>query len=92
MKLSVWALACGFGVFWALAILVVGVANAVSPDYGQAFLQVIASLYPGYKGTPGIGQAVVAALYGLVDGAIAGAVFAWIYNFFVLRFAASDTA
>ena len=90
MKLSVLAMACAFGVFWALAILVVGVANAATGDYGHAFLQVISSLYPGYKGTPGVGQAIVAALYGLLDGVVAGAVFAWIYNFFVGRFASSD--
>ena len=90
MKLSVLAMACSFGVFWALAILVVGVANAATGGYGHEFLQVIASLYPGYKGTPGVGQAIVAALYGLVDGVVAGAVFAWIYNFFVGRFSSSD--
>ena len=90
MKLSVLAMACAFGVFWALAILVVGVANAATGDYGHAFLQVIASLYPGYQGTPGVGQAIVAALYGLLDGVVAGAVFAWIYNFFVGRFGSSD--
>jgi ABC-type phosphate transport system permease subunit len=87
MKLSVWAVACALAVFWGAAVLIVGVANALWPSYGHEFLQVMASLYPGYKGTPGVGQALVGTLYAVVDGAVAGAIFAWIYNYFVARFA-----
>jgi hypothetical protein len=83
-------MACGFGVFWALAMLVVCVANAATGGYGYEFLQAIGSLYPGYRGTPGVSQAIIGVLYGLVDGVIGGAVFAWIYNFFVDRFASSE--
>jgi hypothetical protein len=55
-------------------------ANLAWPAYGRAFLDLTASLYPGYRPGTGAGSAVVGALYGLVDGLIGGAVFAWLYN------------
>jgi hypothetical protein len=45
----------------------------------------MASLYPGYHATPSVGQAIVGALYALADAAIAGAIFAWLYNWCVGR-------
>jgi hypothetical protein len=71
------------GLVWGvLAMFLTGLANLLWPDYGQEFLQVMASLYPGYHATPGFGQLIVGTLYGLVDGAVAGAIFAWVYNRF----------
>lgn len=88
MKLDVKAMAISLALVWGvLGMFLTGAANAVWPTYGQEFLQVMASVYPGYKGTPGFGQALVAAIYGLVDAAIVGAVFAWIYNACVTRIA-----
>jgi len=40
----------------------------------------ISSVYPGYHADPSIGSVIVGTLYGLVDGAVGGALFAWIYN------------
>ena len=85
MKLNVTALAMATGVLWAAAMLLVAVANIAWPTYGQEFLQAVASVYPGYKATPSFGQAIIGALYGLVDAAAAGAIFAWLYNVFVSR-------
>lgn len=68
------------GILWGAAILVVGLANLVWPTYGRAFLDLAASVYPGYHAGFGLGSVVVGTLYGLVDGAIGGAVFAWLYN------------
>ncbi len=48
--------------------------------YGQAFLDVMASIYPGFHAAGTFGDAIVGTLYGVVDGAIGGAVFAWLYN------------
>jgi hypothetical protein len=86
MTFSIRALALAIGVFWGGAILLVGVANLISPGYGGMFLQLIASVYPGYSGASSFGQVVVATLYGLVDGAIGGAIFGWLYNYLTTLF------
>ena len=80
MKFNIGALALAVGLFWGGAILLVGVSNLIWPGYGQAFLQLAASMYPGYSAGATVGQVVIGTLYGLVDGAIGGAVFAWLYN------------
>ena len=88
MKFDIRALALAIAVFWGGAIFITGVANLVSPGYGGAFLQVLASIYPGYSGAASFGQVVIATLYGLVDGAIGGAFFAWLYNWLTMRLSA----
>jgi len=85
MKLNVTALALTAGLFWGAAILMVAVANLIWPGYGRLFLDLTASIYPGYEPGSGMGSAVIGALYGLVDGTIAGAIFAWLYNLLARR-------
>jgi hypothetical protein len=80
VKLHVKAMALAAGVMWGLALLLVGLANLVWEGYGVDFLKLAASIYPGYSGAASLWQVIVATLYGLVDGAIAGAVLAWLYN------------
>jgi hypothetical protein len=70
------------GILWGACILFVGVANMIWPSYGQAFLQLCASIYPGYHPGTGFRSVVIGTLYALVDGAIGGAIFAWLYNRF----------
>ncbi len=83
MKLDIKALAITLGLVWGiLAMCLTGIANLIWPGYGAAFLEAMASLYPGYTPGAGFGQVVVGTLYGLVDGAVAGAVLAWLYNRF----------
>ncbi len=83
MKLDIKAISITVGLIWGvLAMFLVGVANLMWPAYGRAFLEVMASIYPGYTATASFGQVILGTLYGLVDGAIAGAVFAWLYNRF----------
>ncbi|NIS67978.1 MAG: hypothetical protein GTO12_03205 [Proteobacteria bacterium] len=82
MKLNVRAVAFTAGILWALAVLLVGVANLIWPGYGVAFLQLMASIYPGYQATGSIGEVIIGALYALVDGAVCGLVFGWLYNLF----------
>jgi hypothetical protein len=50
------------------------------------FLQLAASIYPGYKASAGFGQVIIGTLYGLVDGAIGGAIFAWLHNWLATFF------
>ncbi len=82
MKLSLKSLTITAAVLWGGSFLVVSGANLLWPPYGAAFLEIMSSLYPGYEagGTPG--SVIVGTLYALLDGAIGGALFAWIYNCF----------
>jgi hypothetical protein len=80
MKFSVPALASTLGLFWGVAIFIVALANLIWPTYGRAFLDLAASLYPGYRPGSGLASVITATLYGLVDGAVGGAVFGWLYN------------
>ena len=83
MKLDIKAMALTGAVVWGgLALFVTGFANLIWPGYGQAFLDVAASLYPGYEATASFGQVIVGTLYGALDGAFVGGVLAWVYNRF----------
>ena len=86
MRISPRALACTLGVLWGGAMLVIGVAHAVSPSYGAGFFEVMGSVYPGIKGTGTAWDVILGTVYGLVDGALGGLLIAWVYNFFLPRF------
>lgn len=88
MKLNIAALALTAGLFWGAALFIVALANLASPGYGAAFLELSASLYPGYRPGSGVGSVIVGSLYALVDGAIAGAIFGWLYNLLARAFSA----
>jgi ABC-type phosphate transport system permease subunit len=83
MRLNLKAITITAGIIWALAIFLVGIMNLIWSGYGNAFLQVIASLYPGFDAERSIGDVIVGTVYALVDGAACGFVFGWIYNLFV---------
>jgi hypothetical protein len=83
MQLSVKGMAGAFGILWGACVLFVGVANLIWPSYGQPFLQLCASIYPGYHPGSGVGSVVIGAIYALVDGLIGGAIFGWLYNLLV---------
>ena len=92
MKLSVKALALTAGVFWGGAIFLVGTIALFANGYGTAFLEVCASVYPGFHTSGGPLAVVVGTLYGVVDGAISGALFARVYNFLAGRLSGSGSA
>jgi len=48
MKLNVKALALTAGILWALALFLTGLGNLIWSGYGEPFLKVMASVYPGY--------------------------------------------
>ena len=85
MKLDVKAMASTIGLVWGAAMLLTGVAYVISGGYGEAFLDVMASVYPGYHASSNFGDVIVGTLYGLLDGAVGGAVIAWLYNRFAGR-------
>ncbi len=80
MKLNIKAFMLTCAILWAAAIFITGIANLIWSGYGAAFLQIMASVYPGYDASNTIGSVIVGTLYAVVDGAIAGLVFAWLYN------------
>lgn len=83
MKLGVIRLGLTMGVIWGGLVCLVGIGNLVLTGYGEAFLKVIDSIYPGYHmGQWGFWGVVVATLYAVLDGFIVGIIFAWIYNLF----------
>lgn len=86
MRLNVGALALTIGLLWGAAMLIITSANLIWPSYGRTFLDVVASVYPGYDPGSGPGSVIVGTLYGLVDGTIGGAVLGWLYNRLVRRF------
>ncbi len=80
MTFSIKGLALTVGILWGASCFLTGLANLIWPSYGDAFLTMVASVYPGYGGPGGFGSVIVVTLYALVDGAVAGTVFAWLYN------------
>lgn len=90
MRLNVPAFSVTAALFWGGSIFLVGVANLIWPPYGQLFLDLAASIYPGYHADPGFGSVLVGTGYGLVDGVVGGALFSWIYNVLAGRFTHSQ--
>lgn len=82
MKLSIKSLTITAAVLWGACFLLVSVVNLVWPPYGAVFLNTMSSLYPGYENVGTFGSVIVGTLYAILDGAIGGAVFAWLYNIF----------
>jgi len=85
MRLNAVALGATAALIWGAAILVVASANLVWPPYGRAFLDLIASIYPGYHPGRSAGSVITGTLYGLVDAGVGGVVFAWLYNLLTRR-------
>ncbi|MGO9268377.1 MAG: bacteriophage holin [Candidatus Binataceae bacterium] len=83
MKFNTKALALSSAILWGLAMLVTGLANLIWGNYGQQFLHLMSSVYPGYHATRSIADVIVGTLYGVADGLVGGAIFAWLYNQFV---------
>lgn len=83
MSLNIKALAMTGGVVWGGAFLFLGLANLMVPSYGALALDLGASIYPGYQEPGGLGSVIVVTLYALIDGAVGGAIIAWLYNAFV---------
>jgi hypothetical protein len=80
MKLNIRAAAATSALLWGGAVLTVGVVNLIRPSYGGAFLRMIASVYPGYHYRRSPVEVAIGTSYALVDGAVGGAMCAWLYN------------
>ncbi len=79
MNLNMKAFGIACGLLWGACVLLIGLGNVIWPGYGVAFLEMSASIYPGYE-VGGFGSVLVGTLYALVDGFIGGIILAWLYN------------
>ncbi|HSB78473.1 MAG TPA: hypothetical protein VLM91_06780 [Candidatus Methylomirabilis sp.] len=91
MRLSMKALAIVGGVLWGGAVFVCGIANALWPPYGAAFLEMAASIYPGYHPSGSIGSILIGTSYAILDGAGCGLLFGWVYNRCLARMGAEES-
>jgi hypothetical protein len=83
MRLSTKALAITSGLLWGGCLFFVAVINLAVPSYGADFLRGMGSVYPGFYSSRTFADALLGALYGLVDGAIGGLLVGWLYNYFL---------
>ena len=75
-KIQPLALGIAIGVLWALYVFFIGIAAMFG--WGNALVDVLASLYIGYEAS--VIGAIIGAIWAFIDGFIAGVVIAWIYN------------
>jgi len=75
-KLNVKALAIGLGVSWGFAMLFVGWASIFG--WGSKIVEVMSSLYIGFASS--FSGGIIGAIWGFFDGAIGGAIIAFVYN------------
>ena len=87
MLLNIRALAVAGAVLHGALGLIIGMVNLVFPPYGDALLEVWASIYSvvGYDGPDGFVSVILLTLYTMIDGAIAGGILAWLYNLVARR-------
>ena len=83
MKLKVKAFALTLGLIWGIGLFAITwwiiLLEGASGD-----VTMIGKIYRGYEISP-LGS-LVGFVWGLVDGCIGGAIFAWLYNFLHERF------
>jgi len=82
MRTSNKSLAITIALLWGGAVLIVGLANLACPTYGTVFLQWTSSIYPGFHNSRTFVDVLVGTGYALVDGAVGGLLFGWLYNLF----------
>ena len=80
MKLEPRALAYASAALCGLSVFLIGLANLSSPEYGREFLELLASVYPGYSAERTLESVLIGTGYALVKGAAVGWAFAWLYN------------
>ena len=79
MKLNIKAMAIAFGLVWGITLFVITWWIILLEGYSNT-VTFIGRFYIGHSLTP-IGS-IIGFIWGLIDGAIGGAMFAWLYNKF----------
>ncbi len=85
MRLSTKSLMLTSSLLWGGSLFTMGMINLAVPAYGTEFLRLMSSVYPGYRNSRRVPDILTATGYALVDGAVGGLVFAWLYNRFAGR-------
>ena len=80
MKFNIAAAAIAGGVGFSIALGLAGIINMFVDGYGSIFLEMMASVYPGYKASGTVGDLVIGCFYAATDGMIAGGGIALLYN------------
>jgi len=73
------ALACG--TTWAIGVILLALIALFADGYGSSIISLLSTVYRGYR--PDIPGAIIGGIWGFVDGAIGGYIFAWFYNKFL---------
>ncbi len=60
--------------------MAVGLISMRRREYGREFLRAVTSVYPGANDSRTLDNVLVRTAYGVLDGAVAGALFAVLYN------------
>lgn len=92
MKLDLKALVLTAGILWGAAVFLAGLSNLIWNSYASAYLQFVASIYPGYDASGSFGDLIVGTIYALIDGGVAGLLFGLLYNLFLGKAATSQTS
>jgi len=75
-KLNIKAFALGLGVSWSILVLLIGWTSIFG--WGTKFVEMMSSIYIGFA--PTFLGGIIGAIWGFFDGAIGGAVIAFVYN------------
>ncbi len=86
MRLHVLAFALAAGIMWAVQFILVTAYHLVF-GRADAWVQVLADLYPGYS--PTITGMLIGAALGFVDAVAFCAIVVWLYNLLAARLEAS---
>ena len=81
MTLGVVSFGLAVGVAWALMVFVLGLVAALL-GWGFAVAAALSTLYVGFG--PTIVGSITGAVWGFVNGLVAGVLVAWFYNRFLL--------
>jgi hypothetical protein len=74
------ALSLATGFLFSVLTFLIGLGGLASPGYGSGWLDVAASIFPGYANGGTIVDLIVGALYAFVFGVVVGWSIAYLYN------------
>jgi len=89
MKLNIKAFALAFGLIWGLGLFCL-TWWIIAFDGATGETTIIGQVYRGFNISP-IGS-LIGLVWALADGAIGGAIFAWLYNCFTSRGSSKSSA